>query len=1176
MTRLNKLGEFSPERADVSELNSKLLESTDASARIVDGAESSVATAIPSVENIESNGSRPLSSPVDSPQGLSQQENGEGSFGINWRCRQRTDVPCVGGFRPCGLASTNPVPGLLPDQVPHQLPSASLVLATTAPVGSTGFAMDKHLFNTYSSSLGMWGGGGSIAAGPSTSNLPLAGPRFNVLGLDRPRLATHAQRVDSFGRPGSLRTAPGTVDTSPSQSTKVVLAQERGLSSGKQKDLLPLSSDATAGAPGMEGFERAKNSLESGGDFDFWGDERSSSLDPLGSRRGFGQARVLSGSSVPDVLSPGAGAVRSEITEESRSQRPFSSGRGGESEDGQGAGPSTSNSVAYRPGSRPRRRGRNRQKDRRHVSAEGGPVFHPLPSLFSYPPQSLLPWLPTAGVRKDMPTVSMLHSCRMESRMVSEYTDSHQAMSLMLALPGLPISQAPMLTLQQAANILKVINEPLAVLKVGRMTKSVAPNPSQLKATEDVGILTLWLSPTSDIKVIWHSLKHPAPNGQEPVEWEMLDSETLFPSEDGAPFQELFCYAEASEELACIEGQNNKSPQNKQMGVHLEMIEQDPSGRSFRLTRQSSHVRQRRDLSMKLDVERLKSGGRVSRETAKLQALLRACTAQPDQEENLFFWIMESSLTKGKQVLKDMQSQLDHTPTLSERSGVPEKKLQEVYDCFAEATRVMNMGNSSESAESSFNAPNQSPPSWFGFGPGMAAPSHLFAMGSPTTLFEHMAKSTSRSRGMSRGGSSGSTGSSRSASPSLSDCRSNNSSDGSVSDSCVLSATANFLVSDKRWNLTHLSTVTVTVAVGVASTGEVVDKEASQKVARECAHELAKRRAESGAQAEAERLGRRRLEELAAEKAAKMSFSELGIGLNLGGIPAAVKRLLDGGSGDEGPPHPNAGPHHAPVPELQPRSQSGPIPRHVQASIRPSDAPNHWRSSSGPLLQNPRFVPQNMYIPRFSRRGDARGDGVMERFTDTHSNLGLGFGSGPQAMRNGQMPDGQEARPPGYNYGQWQADHTVMKQMYARSPNARARSVPVVAPGTRSWPWIQPVRRFGPNYRGDFRAPRATMLRSALPAAGLYPRHLPPVLPYLDMVNFMPQNPHWGSLGPGTSSSNFREFSLKGSGSCGPGSSRQSSSFESLRSTDEVRKSLDEDGSSTGPVRQYHNSRGMA
>lgn len=77
---------------------------------------------------------------------------------------------------------------------------------------------------------------------------------------------------------------------------------------------------------------------------------------------------------------------------------------------------------------------------------------------------------------------------------------------------------------------------------------------------------------------------------------------------------------------------------------------QDPSGRSFRLTRRSSHVRQRRDLAAKLDAEKLKTGGRVSRETAKLQALLRACTSEPDEEENLFFWVAEPSLAKGRQV----------------------------------------------------------------------------------------------------------------------------------------------------------------------------------------------------------------------------------------------------------------------------------------------------------------------------------------------------------------------------------------------------------------------------------------------------------------------------------------------------------------------------------------------
>lgn len=93
------------------------------------------------------------------------------------------------------------------------------------------------------------------------------------------------------------------------------------------------------------------------------------------------------------------------------------------------------------------------------------------------------------------------------------------------------------------------------------------------------------------------------------------------------------------------------------MGAVLDDIQQDasfavqdPSGRSFRLTRQSGHGRQRKELAEKLDAEKVKKGGRVSRETAKLQTLLRACQPEADKEESLFFWIAEPSVSKGKKV----------------------------------------------------------------------------------------------------------------------------------------------------------------------------------------------------------------------------------------------------------------------------------------------------------------------------------------------------------------------------------------------------------------------------------------------------------------------------------------------------------------------------------------------
>lgn len=335
----------------------------------------------------------------------------------------------------------------------------------------------------------------------------------------------------------------------------------------------------------LSGFEKARFSLENGRDFDFLGKDEASCSRPSDS--------LQASQNSPRETGLGSNSEKAELDQlpaslstaelEAHTLNTISSCTSGQNE-GRPPG-ERSNS-----GSRGQQMGRVRSRHQRHRRSDSnlgsnrpstsvdsgqhtGPVFHPLPSLFSYPMQSLQPWLPTAGIKKDLPTVAVLNSCRKESKMVSEYSDSHQAMSLMLALPGLPISTAPMLTLQEAGNILRVVNKPLAVLKVGRLTKSVSPNPNMLKATDDVGILALWLLPTSEVKVIWHSLKHPAPSGQKPVEWEMEDAGNIFPSGDGAPFKEVFCFIEASEELACIPPRGDK-PLDKENSVQLNTIDQ--------------------------------------------------------------------------------------------------------------------------------------------------------------------------------------------------------------------------------------------------------------------------------------------------------------------------------------------------------------------------------------------------------------------------------------------------------------------------------------------------------------------------------------------------------------------------------------------------------------------------
>ena len=160
--------------------------------------------------------------------------------------------------------------------------------------------------------------------------------------------------------------------------------------------------------------------------------------------------------------------------------------------------------------------------------------------------------------------------------MVSEYADSHQEMSLMLAIPGLAVGRAPMLTLEQAGNILRAINEPLACLKVGRLTRNLVPKPEELRATEDVGTLTLWLSPSSDVRVIWQSLKSPEEGSASggASEGQGSEGEETFGEsvELANGFHEVFSFTEVSEELAWVAA--DSACLNGGTGIKLEMVEQ--------------------------------------------------------------------------------------------------------------------------------------------------------------------------------------------------------------------------------------------------------------------------------------------------------------------------------------------------------------------------------------------------------------------------------------------------------------------------------------------------------------------------------------------------------------------------------------------------------------------------
>ena len=98
-----------------------------------------------------------------------------------------------------------------------------------------------------------------------------------------------------------------------------------------------------------------------------------------------------------------------------------------------------------------------------------------------------------------------LPDCRAEMRLTSDASSrARQEMTVMLAAPGMPLHQAPILTAKQASALMASICEPLLSLPVGRLTRKLSA-PTKLQPTEDRGLISLWLLPDDSLSLVWQS-----------------------------------------------------------------------------------------------------------------------------------------------------------------------------------------------------------------------------------------------------------------------------------------------------------------------------------------------------------------------------------------------------------------------------------------------------------------------------------------------------------------------------------------------------------------------------------------------------------------------------------------------------------------------------------------------
>ena len=121
-------------------------------------------------------------------------------------------------------------------------------------------------------------------------------------------------------------------------------------------------------------------------------------------------------------------------------------------------------------------------------------------------PRSTVPALPSPGQLARHATLApRLPDCRAETRLTSESCSrARQEMTVLLAAPGMPLHQAPVLTAKQASALMAAICEPLLSLPVGRLTRKLSA-PTKLQPTPDRGQLSLWLLPDDSLSLVWQS-----------------------------------------------------------------------------------------------------------------------------------------------------------------------------------------------------------------------------------------------------------------------------------------------------------------------------------------------------------------------------------------------------------------------------------------------------------------------------------------------------------------------------------------------------------------------------------------------------------------------------------------------------------------------------------------------
>ena len=336
-----------------------------------------------------------------------------------------------------------------------------------------------------------------------------------------------------------------------------------------------------------------------------------------------------------------------------------------------------------------------------------------------------------------------LPDCRAETRLTGETASrARQEMTVMLAAPGMPLHQAPVLTAKQASALMSAICEPLLSLPVGRLTRKLSA-PTKLQPTEERGVLSLWLLPDDSLSLVWQSAQQLAPEelaaateGSSEGSGESCSSQASVESGAGAASpsstqqqqaeqapQQLrqSCSVAVWEELAhfpalahlmddvpgavqgCAAAPGPPSPPPTWAAgaarlapadprrrpsclpavVTIHMLRGDASGRSF-------YIRVRNDVAesnLEAATAAVSDAACLvpQRGSAAGAALEGAGEAEASGAPRMYFWLAGRDLGQAVYSLGRLKSLLKRPPTLAKRSGVPERQLAQLGAWVARA-----------------------------------------------------------------------------------------------------------------------------------------------------------------------------------------------------------------------------------------------------------------------------------------------------------------------------------------------------------------------------------------------------------------------------------------------------------------------------------------------------------